>query len=285
MRNCVAWWILLLGATETACNKDSKPESQGKAPQEDVAADETHGLPKELAVDLGGGVRMEFVLVPAGSFMMGDEKGEAWERPVHKVTITKPFYLGKFEVTQEQWQAAMGNNPSEFKGPKNPVDSASWGDCQAFLARLNEKSRSGGAKFSLPTEAQWEYACRAGTVTRFSFGDDSENLGDYAWWWKNAMSTHPVGQKKPNNWGLHDMHGNVKEWCADWFGDDYYANSPPDDPVNADSGGSRVSRGGSWLIDYPDDSPDYFRCAFRDGNGPDEHLHNQGFRVATALMP
>ena len=243
------------------------------------------GVPRGLTLDLGGGVEMEFVLIPAGSFMMGGEKGADDEKPVHKVTITKPFYLGKYEVTLEQW-AVMGNFPSTFKGPKKPLERMSWDGCQSFLAKLNEKFRSGGVKFGLPTEAQWEYACRAGTTTQWSFGDDSAKLDDYAWSGKKANSTtHPVGQKKPNAWGLYDMHGNVWEWCADWYGKDYYATSPAEDPVGPDSGSSHVLRGGASNSAYPN----AFRCAFRladfDFLGPVRRPDYRGFRVARTLTP
>ena len=130
--------------------------------------------------------------------------------------ITKPFYLGKYLVTQEQWEAVMRDNPSCFEGPKNPVDSVSWNDCQQFLGKLNAKSAAGGGKFQLPSEAQWEYACRAGSTTRYCFGDDESKLGEYAWYEANSgNTTHPVGGKKPNAWGLYDMHGNGWEWCDD----------------------------------------------------------------------
>ena len=161
--------------------------------------------------------------------------------------ITRPFYLGKHLVTQEQWEAVMGNNPSHFKGPKNPVEQVSWDDCQASLTKLNAKVRPGG-KFALPTEAQWEYACRAGSTTRYCFGDEESRLGEYAWYGANSGSkTHPVGEKKPNAWGLHDMHGNVWEWCQDWYDGGYYANSPTDDPMGPATGSLRVYRGGCWL--------------------------------------
>jgi formylglycine-generating enzyme required for sulfatase activity len=198
MKNCVIGSIVLLAMAGTAFS-------------------EMKGPPKELAVDLGGGVKLELVLIPAGSFMMGDENGYNNEKLVHKVNITKPFYLGKYEVTQEQWEAVMGNNPCHFKGPKNPVEQVSWNDCQKFLEKLNEKV--GGGRFSLPTEAQWEYACRAGSTTKYCFGNDKSGLGEYAWYDESegdktrsaGDQTHPVGRKKPNAWGLYDMHGNVGE--------------------------------------------------------------------------
>jgi formylglycine-generating enzyme required for sulfatase activity len=282
MRNYVIWCVVLLAIPGIACGENPEPSVRGKAKQEGGAGGKTAGPPKELTVDLGGRVKMEFVLIPAGSFMMGDETGSPWEKPVHEVTITKPFYLGKYEVTQEQWQAVMGSNPSKFKAPKNPVEQVNWQDCQGFLAKLNEKSRSGGAKFGLPTEAQWEYACRAGTTTRYALGDEAKELGDYGWWyWNSQWKTHPVGQKKPNAWGLYDMHGNVWEWCADWFDEDYYANSPAEDPTGPDSGESRVVRGGSFFIA----TSDACRCAFRHHRPPDHRLDTKGFRVARTLTP
>ncbi|NQT39791.1 MAG: formylglycine-generating enzyme family protein, partial [Planctomycetes bacterium] len=196
MRNFVIWCVVLLVMAGTAFSDTKEP-------------------PKKLAVDLGGGVELDLVLIPAGSFLMGDDRA----KPVHKVRITKPFYLGKYEVTQEQWEAVMGSNPSNFKGAKNPVEQVSWDNCQQFLVKLNAKSGGQGGKFVLPTEAQWEYACRAGSTGKFCFGDDEKQLGEYAWYGENSGSkTHPVGEKKPNTFGLHDMHGNVWEWCHDWYG-------------------------------------------------------------------
>jgi formylglycine-generating enzyme required for sulfatase activity len=206
---------------------------------------------KEIAVDLGGGVKLELLLIPAGEFLMGspdsDNEARDNEKPRHRVRIAKPFYLGKYLVTQEQWEAVMGNNPSNFKGPKNPVEQVSWDDCRPFFDKLNAKSGPGGGKFSLPTEAQWEYACRAGSTTRYCFGDGESGLGEYAWYGANSGSrTHPVGEKKPNAWGLYDMHGNVWQWCADWYNAGYYKESPTDDPTGPATGSYRVFRGGSW---------------------------------------
>ena len=235
--------------------------------------------PKELTVDLGKGVKLEIVLIPAGEFLMGSpdsDKDDAWEKPQHRVRITKPFYLGKYLVTQEQWEAVMGNNPSHFKGPKNPVEMVSWDDCQQFVGKLNAKSAAGGGKFQLPNDAQWEYACRAGSKTKYCFGDDETRLGDYAWYDKNSGNTaHPVGEKKPNAWGLYDMHGNVWEWCQDWWQEGYYKELPVDDPTGAATGSYRVRRGGGW--DYP---AGYCRSASRGGFLPGGRIYYLGLRVS-----
>ncbi|MFH1737697.1 MAG: formylglycine-generating enzyme family protein, partial [bacterium] len=189
---------------------------------------------------------MKFVRIPAGDFLMGspnDEKGrDADEGPVHKVTLSKPFYLGIHEVTQDQWAAVMNKTPSEFQ-PRgdNPVEKVCWDDCEWFIAAIN---KLGLGQFRLPTEAEWEYACRAGTNTRFYWGDDPDEkqADDYAWYEQD--STSPVGRKKPNAWGLYDMGGNVWEWCSDWFGD--YPGEAQRDPQGPCEGEARVSRGGGW---------------------------------------
>jgi len=223
-------------------------------------------------IDLGGGVRIELVLIRPGTFMMGSDK----EGPVHQVTLTQPFYLGKFEVTQEQWQAVMGSNPSYFKGPKLPVANVSWDDCQDFLTKLREKT---GRKFTLPTEAQWEYACRAGTTTRYSFGDSDAGLAEHGWYSVNSgAKNHPVGEKKSNPWGLYDMHGNVWEWCADRYGN--YPSNEVSDPAGAASGASRVYRGGSWS-----NVAAFCGSADRDGNLPGFRFLYLGLRLALSAVP
>jgi len=210
-------------------------------------AAEQESLADAISLDLGNGAKLDLVLIRPGSFTMGDANGGNDEKPAHKVTIKKPFYMGKYEVTQKQWQAVMGGNPSRFKGPQNPVENVSWDDCQTFLQKLNEKLPASGAKFSLPTEAQWEYACRAGGTGKFCYGDAEGSLGEYAWFAGNSGSkTHPVGEKKPNAWGLYDMHGNVWEWCQDWYG--AYGAEAVTDTRGPTSGSYRVYRGSGWGI-------------------------------------
>jgi endoglucanase len=251
-------------------------ESASEPPKED----KTKSPPKELTVDLGGGVKLEMVLIPAGEFMMGspdsDKSAASDEKPQHRVRITKPFYLGKYPVTQEQWTALMGDNPSYFKGPKNPVEEVSWDDCLQFLRRLNEKA--GGGTWQFPTEAQWEYACRAGSTTKYCFGDDESGLGEYGWYDKNSGGKpHSVGEKKPNAWGLYDMHGNIWQWCEDWYDSGYYAHSPTDDPAGPATGSERVSHGGCWF------SPARSARSANHGRIEPEHRGSHlGFRVSLA---
>jgi formylglycine-generating enzyme required for sulfatase activity len=206
---------------------------------------------KELTLDLGNKVTMELELIPAGKFLMGSpepEEDRYKDEVQHQVTISKPFYMGKYPVTQEQWQAVMGANPSAFKfkgANKNPVENVSWNDCQDFVAKVNQKLH--GQQASLPTEAQWEYACRAGTTTAYNTGDGEGALKEAGWYMGNSESkTRPVGQKKPNTWGLYDMHGNVFEWCSDWYGS--YPAGEVTDPMGPKQGGLRVLRGGCSLI-------------------------------------
>jgi len=215
---------------------------------------------------------MTFVQIPAGTFMMGSPSSEpnrASDETQHRVTLTKPFYMQTTEVTQGQWKAVMGNNPSHFNscGDSCPVEQVSWNDCQEFIRKLNQ--REGNGAYRLPTEAEWEYACRAGTT-----GPYYTDLDRAGWYSGNSNNrTHPVAQKTPNAWGLYDMHGNVYEWCQDWFGD--YPGGSVTDPKGSSSGGSRVIRGGSWRL-YARNCRSAYRCY----NTPDVRNNNNGFRVA-----
>jgi formylglycine-generating enzyme required for sulfatase activity len=246
--------------------------------QESAPPSNTKAAPKEFIADLGGGVKMEMILIPAGQFMMGspdsDRSASNDEKPRHLVRITHEFYMGKYPVTQEQWTAVMGNNPSLFINPKNPVEWVSWQDGLKFLRKMNEKA--GGGKWEYPTEAQWEYACRAGSTTIFCFGDDEAGLNDYGWYDKNSGGkSHPVGEKKPNAWGLYDMHGNVWQWVWDWYDPSYYAHSPTDDPTGPATGTERVSHGGTWAS-----AARSARSANHGRIEADHHGSHLGFRAA-----
>jgi formylglycine-generating enzyme required for sulfatase activity len=241
------------------------------------------GQPQQMQNRTG----IEFVWIPAGSFMMGSANGDGDEKPVHRVTISEGFYMGKYEVTQAQWQTVMGNNPSYFKGCANcPVERVSWDVAVSFLAQLNV--RNDGYTYRLPSEAEWEYAARAETT-----GDYAGDLDAIAWYYNNSGDTrlrgvrdsneleannnrtHPVGSKQPNAFGLFDMHGNVWEWCQDWHHDSY-AGAPTDGSTWLSDGEQkyRVLRGGSW--DY---FADYCRSASRHKRAPDFRNYNIGFRV------
>jgi formylglycine-generating enzyme required for sulfatase activity len=231
-----------------------------------------------VTVESSNSIGMKFALIPPGEFVMGsptNEPGREGNEASHKVTLTRSFELAVYEVTQEQYQQIMGNNPSRFKGPTNPVEMVSWNDAVEFCSRLSALpgEKAAGYVYRLPTEAEWEYACRAGTTTKFSFGDKDARLDDYAWYDINSNRTsHPIGQKRPNPWGLYDIHGNVWEWCQDWYGD--YPDDAVTDPTGARSGTKRVYRGGCW---------GYLsvgcRSALRTMNTPDYRLSDHGFRV------
>ena len=252
-------------------------------------------------IELGKGVKLEMVLIPAGKFMMGFTKKELadfkvdWQEDIknltkkelgkkeiddvdlimsfqgkqHEVTLTKPFYMGKYEVTQEQYKAVMGKNPSRTKGAKLPVTKVSWEDCQEFIKKLNKKTNGG---YRLPTEAEWEYACRAGTTTAYSFGDkitpkDANYLDSV------IGKSVAVGSYKPNAFGLYDMHGNVWEWCEDWHGKYPLAVTDPKGPA---TGEYRVWRGGSFYYNELD-----ARSSNRHGNSPTYRgIGDDGFRLA-----
>jgi formylglycine-generating enzyme required for sulfatase activity len=222
-------------------------------------------------------VGMEFVPVPVGTFTMGGdpvaEQADENERPRHKVAFENPFLIGKYTVTQSQWQAIMETNPSHFKETGRPVEMVSYEDAGLFVDRLNHKEDT--HTYRLPTEAQWEYAARAGSQSTYCFGSERMKLGKYAWFRKNsAEATHPVGLLLPNEWGIHDMHGNVHEWCADWFDRNYYAGSPLNDPRGPEKGLARTLRGGDWGSEEW-----YCRCAIRSLSSPDRRSPRVGFRV------
>ncbi len=202
--------------------------------------------PKEEIIDLGAGVKIELVLIPAGKFVMGSpttEQGRSTNEIQHEVILSKPFLIGKYEVTQSQWEAIMGNNPSSGdKGPMLPVTDVSWNDCQKFLKKLNEKTKS---EFRLPSEAEWEYACRAGTTTAFSFGNELKPT-DANHAASNIYTPVKVGTYKPNAFGLYDMHGNVNEWCNDWF--KAYPTNTVTDPTGPANGEYRIVRGGTCVL-------------------------------------
>ena len=329
MRNYVVGCIVLFATAATAFSETKEP-------------------PKKAAVDLGGGVKMELVLIPAGEFKMGSgESAEETavffkknygmdfltadsfkdEHPQHRVRITKPFYLGAYHVTRGQFRqfvkdsgyktdAEKGDNPGAYgwdakkktfdfnkdyswrnagfeQTDEHPVVNVSWNDAVAFCKWLSKKE---GKTYRLPTEAEWEYACRAGTTTRYSSGDDPETLAKVAnvadatarakfpdWKWTIKASdgyvfTAPVGKFKPNAFGLYDMHGNAWQWCADWYDADYYTKSPTDDPTGPSGGSDRVSRGGSWI-----NGAWYCRSAGRYSREPGFRVIILGFRAS--LVP
>lgn len=279
-------------------------------PQEraEVTKVPTAGTMKTLT--LPGGTTMEMIYVAPGSFMMGSpesEDGRFDNEMRHHVTLTKGFWLGKYEVTQRQWESVMGENPAYFKSADRPVENVSWEDCRAFISKVDAAARQQlGGRARLPTEAEWEYACRAGTETSLPSGENlvvlgvgnGRGLNSIAWYggnssvgfelpngvdcsgWKEKeffgtrAGTHPVGQKAPNRWGFHDMIGNVYEWCNDWYGKEYYRESPGVDPQGPASGDFRVLRGGSW-----GNYARICRSADRFGDRPGDRVRSCGFRL------
>jgi formylglycine-generating enzyme required for sulfatase activity len=238
--------------------------------------------PKEITNSIG----MKLVLIPKGTFMMGSpksEEGRQKDETQHEVTISKDYYLGVHEVTQAQYETVMGKNPSHFQGAivgnENadlPVENVSWDDAVEFCKKLSDlpEEKKAGRVYRLPTEAQWENACRAGSKTAYLFDDEEGLLPEYGWFNRNSSRrTHTVVLLEPNAWGLYDMHGNVWEWCSDWYGD--YPKGAVSDPVGPRKGSFRVLRGGCWIVEAPFCQSALRRCNFPSGSGS-----YYGFRVA-----
>ena len=284
-------------ALMTACWSENVQAEHSPKP-----AAEAETPPKTLTLDLGEGVKMELVLIPAGEFLMGNKLSAAEaaklfgendvnyssERPRRMVTISKPFYMGVYEVTQSQWAAVMDSKPYVDKmvtkvGPDYPV---SWVHSNEAIEYCSKLSKKIGKTVTLPTEAQWEYACRAGSDTVFCYGDDPKKISDYGWWGGNMVDNEKAktyarkgGLKKPNAWGLYDMHGNVWEWCRDWYLKDFYASGKTVDPEYTEETKHRTARGGSWY-----NGEVCLRSAARNSwTGPNYRHYNYGFRVIVEL--
>jgi formylglycine-generating enzyme required for sulfatase activity len=263
-----------------SCSGSSETNKAGIS-SESQSTSQVRDLPR-----ITNSIGMKLVLIPKGKFTMGSpesEKGRKENETQHEVTISKDYYLGVYEVTQAQYEKVMGKNPSSFQGAKVgnenadlPVENVSWDDAVEFCKKLSDlpEEKKAGRVYRLPTEAEWEYACRAGGVTAYSFGESSKSLGDYAWFDENSNGqTHPVGQKKPNAWGLYDMLGCVWEWCSDWY--DEYPKGAVSDPTGPIKGSDRVFRGGSWF-----GGAAICRSADRNWGVPSFRGINLGFRVA-----
>ncbi|MHB8861902.1 MAG: formylglycine-generating enzyme family protein [Pirellulaceae bacterium] len=321
MKNCMTWCVAWVAVTLAAGCGSPSPVKQENAGQPSAAP------VVQKTIELGGEVRLEMVLIPAGSFDMGGDGGGDDELPVHKVTIAKPFYLGRYEVTVEQFrrfveetgyatdaekgtgfQGAFGwdRDTKDFKmndkyswrstgfaqSDSDPVVNVSWNDAMEFCTWLGRKE---GSTYRLPTEAEWEYACRAGTTTRYYYGDDAEgvakvgNVADAEFETQfpelkgvikasdGYAYTSPAGKFLPNPFGLYDMHGNVWEWCADWYDAEYYAKSPTNYPAGPATGEERVYRGGGWF-----NCARGFRSSSRSAGPPDNRHLTLGFRVSVA---
>ena len=228
-----------------------------------------------ITIPVKDGICIEMVKVEAGTFMMGAtsemKDPDSDEKPVHQVTLTNDYYIGKYEVTQALWQAVMGNNPSHFKGENLPVETVSWNDCQEFISKLNTMT---GQNFRLPTEAEWEYAARGGKKSRRYRYSGSRKISDVAWYNDNdGVETREVGTKKSNELGIYDMTGNVSEWCQDRYA--LYSSSSQTNPIGDNSGGSKVFRGGGWF-----NQAKHCSSSFRYNNSQDYHFDNLGLLLA-----
>jgi len=271
------------GPTSSATGEVNTPPAAGDLLAETVVVQQhsesvSHAPVSVLATGRFSHAHLTMIRIPAGKFQMGSPSSEAdreSHETQHEVTISKSFEIMIYPVTQALWQAVMGNNPSHFKGPDLPVENVNWDDAQEFIKKLNELA--GMNSYRLPTEAEWEYTCRAGTNGAW-YGE----LGDIAWYDRNSGNkTHPVGQKRPNAWGLYDMSGNVWEWVQDWFASSYPAGSevgPQVDPTGPGLGSVRVFRGGSWR-----NIAHHCRSARRLDDIPHNRSNDLGFRLARSL--
>lgn len=259
---------------KTPAKKQSAPASKSTPARQETTTPETNQTEQVADTTKPGTVMsnqlgIEFIYAPAGSFVMGSDKGGMDERPAHRVMLRKGFYIGRYEITQAQWQTVMGGNPSNFKGEDLPVEQVSWTDAHEFIKKLNE--RGDAFVYRLPTEAEWEYACHGGMT-----GDSMGTLDALAWYFNNsAGKTHPVGEKQPNAWGLYDTLGNVWEWCEDVYHDSY-RGAPTDGSAWLTGGDQkyRVLRGGSWI-----DNAFYCRTNERIRGTPDTRQRNSGLRI------
>jgi formylglycine-generating enzyme required for sulfatase activity len=240
--------------------------------QENITTLESDKVKFKVTAAIKSTMPDNMVFVKGGVFQMGGDDGGSDEKPIHSV-IVNDFYIGKYEVTQKEWRAIMGTNPSHFKDCDNcPVEQVSWNDVQEYIKKLNAKT---GKNYRLPTEAEWEYAARGGNQSKGYTYSGSNTIDNVAWYSSTSDSkAHPVGQKSPNELGIYDMSGNVWEWCSDWYGSDYYKNSSSNNPKGANSGPYRVLRGGAW-----DHRPANCRIAFRFNGTPAYRNGSIGFRV------
>ncbi|SFM29104.1 formylglycine-generating enzyme family protein [Methanolobus profundi] len=228
------------------------------------------------AASFKNSIGMEFMLIPAGCFRL-DQNMFSYEIPEPVVTIPEPFYIGKYPVTQKEWKAVMGDLPSCFEGNDRPVECISWDDVQKFIRELNAKEDNG--IYRLPSEAEWEYACRAGTDTKYFFGDSDAELGTYAWYYGNSEhNTHPVGRKRPNPWGLYDMHGNVWEWCQNRHHRNYEEALAEGTAWDTVGSIGIVLRGGGW-VSYPDKCCSSCRSSYDSDYGS----YSLGFRLLRSV--
>jgi len=293
-RSAIAFTLVaLLGSGSFAQDQKTRERREygrGNLAVKDPAEFTTEGkqIKTTLPPTITNSIGMKLKLIPAGEFLMGSPASETVspsEEQQHRVQITRAYYLGTTEVTQGQWEGVMGTTSWKGKtyvkeGSDYAASYVSWDDAVEFCRRLSAKD---GRTYRLPTEAEWEYACRAKSTSVYSFGDSHGSLKDYAWFNENAYDVdakyaHRVGQKLPNAFGLFDMHGNVYEWCSDWYGEDYYATSPGSDPTGPRSGSYRVFRGGSWVV-----IPRYCRSALRGWNAPSFRDFVLGFRVSSSV--